>query len=120
MDMQPPIPIFRIFDEAKAREFYLDFLGFAVNWEHRFEADTPLYMEVARGNCRLHLSEHFGDATPGSSIRVEVSDIEALHTELSAKEYRHARPGLDDTPYNTREVKVSDPFGNRLIFYVNV
>ena len=29
-------PILRIFDIAKAREFYLDFLGFAVDWEHRF------------------------------------------------------------------------------------
>ena len=30
-------PILRIFDEAKAREFYVDFLGFKVDWEHRFE-----------------------------------------------------------------------------------
>ena len=29
-------PILRIFDEAKAREFYVDFLGFKVDWEHRF------------------------------------------------------------------------------------
>lgn len=120
MDVFPPIPIFRIFDVAKAREFYLDFLGFAVNWEHRFEAGAPLYMEIARGQCRIHLSEHFGDATPGSSIRVEVPDIEALHRELTEKKYRHARPGLDDTPYDTREVRVGDPFGNRLIFYKNL
>ena len=119
MDVQPPIPIFRIFDEVKAREFYVDFLGFSVNWEHRFEEGAPLYMEVARGNCVIHLSEYFGDATPGGAIRVEVADIEALHGELTARNYRHARPGLDDTPYNTREVKVGDPFGNRLIFYVN-
>jgi len=37
-----PIPILRMFDEAKAREFYLDFLGFSVEFEHRFEADLPL------------------------------------------------------------------------------
>jgi len=118
--MRAPIPIFRIFDVAKAREFYLDFLGFSVNWEHRFEDDAPLYMEVARGDCRLHLSEHFGDATPGGSIRVEVTDIDALHAELTEKKYRHAHPGLEDTPYGTREVRVGDPFGNRLVFYVNV
>jgi hypothetical protein len=29
------IPVFRIFDVAKAREFYLEFLGFAVVFEHR-------------------------------------------------------------------------------------
>jgi catechol 2,3-dioxygenase-like lactoylglutathione lyase family enzyme len=26
-------PILRIFDEAKAREFYVDFLGFRVDWD---------------------------------------------------------------------------------------
>lgn len=30
------IPIFRIFDEANPREFYVGFLGFQVDWEHRF------------------------------------------------------------------------------------
>jgi hypothetical protein len=30
------IPIFRIFDVAKAKEFYVGFLGFQVDWEHRF------------------------------------------------------------------------------------
>lgn len=38
------IPILRMFDETKAREFYLDFLGFSVEFEHRFEADLPLYL----------------------------------------------------------------------------
>jgi hypothetical protein len=32
------IPILRIFDETKAREFYLDFLGFSVEFEHRFRS----------------------------------------------------------------------------------
>ncbi|MGD6966170.1 glyoxalase superfamily protein [Rossellomorea vietnamensis] len=27
------------------------------------------------------------------------------------------KPGIEDTPWNTREVKVTDPFGNRLIYY---
>jgi hypothetical protein len=27
-------PILRIFDEAKARELYVDFLGFTIDWEH--------------------------------------------------------------------------------------
>ena len=42
-----PIPILRMFDETKAREFYLDFLGFSVEFEHRFEADLPLYLGIS-------------------------------------------------------------------------
>jgi len=51
-------PILRIFDEAKALEFYVDFLGFKVDWQHRFEANFPLYLQVSLGECVLHLSEH--------------------------------------------------------------
>jgi len=54
------IPIMRIFDERRAREFYVDYLGFAVDWEHRFDGQGPLYMQVSRGALVLHLSEHHG------------------------------------------------------------
>ena len=40
--LERAIPILRMFDEAKAREFYLDFLGFSIEFEHRYEADLPL------------------------------------------------------------------------------
>ena len=43
------IPIFRIFDVGKAKEFYVDYLGFTVDWEHHFEDNTPLYMQVSLG-----------------------------------------------------------------------
>jgi catechol 2,3-dioxygenase-like lactoylglutathione lyase family enzyme len=43
------VPVFRIFSLEKAREFYLDFLGFKVDWEARFDADAPVYMQVSRG-----------------------------------------------------------------------
>jgi catechol 2,3-dioxygenase-like lactoylglutathione lyase family enzyme len=109
-------PILRIFDETKAREFYVDFLGFSVDWEHRFEPDLPLYLQVSRGGIVLHLSEHHGDACPGAAMRIETSDIDALHAELTEKRYGYARPQVDDTPWGSREMSVKDPFGNRLTF----
>lgn len=113
--LSPPTPILRIFDEAKAREFYLGFLGFTVDWEHRFEPGLPLYLQVTRDGCRLHLSEHHGDATPGSALRVEVSDLDALQAELLAKDYQYARPSIEAMPWG-RDMSVKDPFGNRLTF----
>jgi uncharacterized glyoxalase superfamily protein PhnB len=109
-------PILRSFDEAKARAFYLDFLGFTVVFEHRFEPSLPLYMGIVRGDCRLHLSEHHGDACPGASMRIEVQDIDALQAELAAKAYPHARPSVNTMPWGTRDMTVADPFGNRLTF----
>src|SRR6185369_5345035 len=35
MRLDPPIPVLRSFDWALARRFYVDWLGFAVDWEHR-------------------------------------------------------------------------------------
>ena len=39
------IPILRIFSVDKAKEFYVGFLGFAVDWEHRFDDPAPVYMQ---------------------------------------------------------------------------
>jgi uncharacterized glyoxalase superfamily protein PhnB len=109
-------PILRIFDEAKAKEFYVDFLGFRVDWEHRFAADLPLYMGISKDDCLIHLSEHFGDGTPGTGIRIDIDDVDAYQQQLLAKQYKHARPGVQNQPWGTREMSISDPFGNRLIF----
>jgi catechol 2,3-dioxygenase-like lactoylglutathione lyase family enzyme len=105
-----------MFDVPKAKEFYVDFLGFTVDWEHTFGPGLPLYMQVSRDGCVLHLSEHFGDATPGSAMRIETSDVDAFHAELTAKQYKHARPGIETMPWGTRDMSVKDPFGNRLTF----
>ena len=64
---QQTIPLLRIFDVAKAKEFYLDFLGFTIDWEHRFGNNFPLYAQISRPGLALHLSEHHGDASPGST-----------------------------------------------------
>jgi catechol 2,3-dioxygenase-like lactoylglutathione lyase family enzyme len=110
------IPIFRIFDVAKAKEFYVDFLGFRVDWEHRFDETGPLYMQVSRDGLLLHLSEHHGDACPGSTALVQSTGLEAYHREITAKGYRFMRPGIEVAPWNARVMEVIDPFGNRLRF----
>ena len=111
------IPILRIFSEEKAREFYLDYLGFRADWEHRFEANAPLYMQVSRDGLILHLSEHYGDALPGAHLHVEYEGVRQLHAELTAKRYKYLRPGLCEDPnWKTLLLNVIDPFGNRIQF----
>lgn len=43
--MKRTIPIIRIFDEEKAKEFYIDFLEFKCDWEHRIEPGMPLRLK---------------------------------------------------------------------------
>ncbi len=116
MTFAPATPILRIFDEARAREFYVGFLGFKIDWEHRFEAGLPLYLQVSRSSCVLHLSEHHGDCSPGAALRIETADLDGFQAELLAKAYKYARPGIEDTPWGSRDLSVKDPFGNRLTF----
>jgi uncharacterized glyoxalase superfamily protein PhnB len=109
-------PILRIFDEAKAKEFYINFLGFRVDREHRFEEGLPLYMQISKDSCIIHLSEHHGDCSPGAAIRIETNELEAFQKQLLEKNYKYARPGIEEIPWGSRDVSVADPFGNRLTF----
>lgn len=110
------IPILRIFSVEKAMEFYIDFLGFTVDWEHRFGDNFPLYAQVSRAGIKLHLSEHHGDASPGSTVFIWMRGIAAYHQELIGKNYKYYRPGLEEAEWDARLMQVGDPFGNKLRF----
>ncbi|MBC9823930.1 glyoxalase superfamily protein [Terrabacter sp. MAHUQ-38] len=110
------IPILRTFPGEEAERFYVEYLGFAVDWEHRFADGMPLYRQVSRGRCVLHLSEHHGDATPGAAVRIEVADVAALQHELGASAVYPLRPGIDRQAWGD-DLVLPDPFGNRLIFH---
>ncbi|MDM7854758.1 glyoxalase superfamily protein [Cellulomonas alba] len=111
------VPILRIFDRAKAVEFYVDYLGFRLDWENGGQHDhSPLYAQVSRGAAVLHLSEHHGDASPGGAALIPVADVDALHDELHTREYDFARPGVSAEEWG-RVMVVIDPFHNRIVFH---
>jgi Glyoxalase superfamily protein len=111
---QQVIPILRIFSIEKASEFYIDYAGFHLDWEHRFDATAPLYMQVSRDGLVLHLSEHYGDGSPGAHFQVTFKGVRDLHTELCAKNYPYWRPGIDETFWGTDQLNLLDPFGNKI------
>lgn len=117
----PVTPVLRSFDEARTRAFYLDFLGFELVFEHRFGPGMPLYLGVRRGECVLHLSEHYGDAAPGAAVRIACQDVTAYAAALRDKGFGNARPGVPQPmPWGTREFAVHDPSHNRLTFYTDM
>lgn len=116
MKVSQVIPILRIFDETKTLEFYVDWLGFTVDWTHRFDDTAPIYMQVSRDGIVLHLSEHHGDCTPGGKVFIECEGVRELHKELNDKKYKYNRPGLEQEPWASISVTVVDPFMNKLVF----
>lgn len=116
MKLCPPIPVFRIFDSRLAKSFYLDWLGFQLDWEHQFDGNGPRYLQVSRDAVILHLSEHYGDCTPGAKAIVNLDDVEAYHRELHSRPNPNMRPGVELEPWGAKVMEVIDPFGNRICF----
>jgi len=98
------IPILRVADADRALAWYAR-LGFTKEWEHRFEPGMPAFTSIARGAARLFLSEHAGDARPGTLVYLVLADIDAVLAEFG-------RPA-DEPPYGC-DVELRDPDGNRL------
>ena len=98
------VPIFRV-DDARSVIGWYQRLGFEVIGEHRFEPGFPLYVFLRRGEVHLHLSEHTGDAPPGSVAYFYVDAIDAIAAEFGAP--------VESQPWG-REIALTDPCGNRL------
>ena len=117
INMQQVIPLLRMFDVQKAREFYCGYLGMSVDWEHTFEPGLPTYMQVSADGLVLHLTEHHGDCCPGSTVFVWMTGIDEFHRRITSRPYPFLRPGIENTFYDARCLEVIDPFGNRLRFH---
>ncbi|MEV1008585.1 glyoxalase superfamily protein [Streptomyces sp. NPDC049881] len=98
------IPVLRVADASVAVAWY-GRLGFAEQWRHRFGPGFPAFAEVARGEVRLFLSEHEGDARPGTLVHLRVRDVDAVAAEFGAR--------VEEAPW-AREFELTDPDGNRL------
>jgi catechol 2,3-dioxygenase-like lactoylglutathione lyase family enzyme len=98
------IPILRVGDAAAAVAWY-GRLGFAQEWEHRFEPGMPAFVSVARDRARLFLSEHRGDARPDTLVYLRVENVDEVAAEFGVT--------VGEAPW-AREVELRDPDGNRL------
>jgi uncharacterized glyoxalase superfamily protein PhnB len=116
MTVEKVIPILRIFDYKKAIEYYIDWLGCTIDWDHTFEDKNPVYMQISLNEMVLHLSEHHGDSSPGARVYIECAGLKEYHQLLTNKKYKYNRPGLEKSFYETWCMEVIDPFGNRLTF----
>ena len=116
MTLEPPIPVLRVFDVTLAKAFYVDWLGFKLDWEHQTGAGGPRYIQVSRRPVVLHLTEHYGDCCPGAKVFINSDDVEALHRELHSRPNPNMNPGVELAPWNAKVMDVTDPFGNRLSF----
>jgi catechol 2,3-dioxygenase-like lactoylglutathione lyase family enzyme len=99
------VPVLYVEDAGRAVVWY-ERLGFRKEWEHQFEPGFPWFVSVARGNVRLYLSEHKGDARPNTLIHLYLKDIDVVSQEFGIR--------VDEDGLAGRECALEDPDGNRL------
>ena len=110
---QRVIPTLRMTDEARSRAFYVDGLGFRVDWTHRFEAHLPALLQLSRDGMTLYLSQHVMDCAIGGLVHLFVDSVDAWHTELRSRGVA-IELAPTDQPWGLREMHLLDPDGNRL------
>ncbi len=120
--IESSIPVLRMLDEAKAKAFYLDFLGYAIDWEHRFRADSPdspLYLQVSKGASVFHLNGHANEDAPVTEVRIPVRGVEAFSEWLGHRVEGGEKPEVVDPRYEGRKTDMNlyDPSGNLLTFW---
>jgi len=120
----PTIPVLRVFAVEQALQFYVEFLGFTLDFGGPAGGPgTRWYGQASRCGTTLQLSEHPYDASRGATILVWMSGLDALRSELDAR--RHVvpvwgpavwMPEIEHAPWDARVLTVADPFGNHLRF----
>src|SRR3954451_2047835 len=95
------VPVLRVEDAGRAVAWY-GRLGFVKEWEHRFEPGFPWFVSVARGDVRLYLSEHTGDARPDTLIHLYVRDIDAVSEEFGTAVDEDGLAGRRVPPHGPR------------------
>lgn len=103
----PATPILRVADLRAGAGYFVDILGFTIDWE------TPGFLSVSRDRCCIFLCEG-GQGHPGSWIWTGVPDVEALHEELLGRGAKIRQPPTN-FPW-ALEIQVEDPDGNVLRF----
>ena len=117
--MSAIIPTLRIYDYEKTIEFYVDWLGFKIEWTHQFDDNAPRFMKATLRDVSIHLSEHHGDGSPGTNITIlDFNGLREYHKMLIDKKYKYNRPGLEVPFWDDKQITVTviDPVGNRITF----
>ena len=116
----PAIPILDVTHIEEALSFYVERLGFEVDF--RYENDPENYAGVRRDGVRLHMHrqapEYFQNGPAGRlKFRMPVDDPDALYAEFRAMGVLDDDVEVRETDWGTREFGFRDPDGNGLVFF---
>jgi catechol 2,3-dioxygenase-like lactoylglutathione lyase family enzyme len=114
LPQQRVVPALRITDYERSKAYYVETLGFTVDWEHRFEPHFPVFMSIVRDGMQVYLTQHSGDCQVGGLVHFVIPNVDAWHREFRERRASVAEAPNDDLGF--RNMTITDPDGNQLRF----
>lgn len=116
-----PMPVFATVaatDVERTAAWFRDALGFGVMFVAPGSDGAPAMVHLRRARYQdVMVTKSFAVPDPGSAVTLTFQAGEAADVALVAEQARAVDPGAVegpfDTPWNTRDVVVTDPDGNR-------
>lgn len=118
------IPVLRVFEAGTALRFYVEFLGFDLDFGGPNGGQgTSWFGQVSRATTTLHLAEAAYDPGPGATVFVWLDGIDELWRRLNERRAEVPvwgpavwTPEVEDAQWGGRVLTLPDPFGNHLRF----
>ena len=116
---QRVMPTLRITDYLRSKMFYVESLGFHIDWEHRFKPEFPVFMQVSRDGLAFFLTAHAGDCPVGGLVHLYVPDVDAWFAEFQGKRVPIAE-APNESLQGLRSMTIVDPDGNKLMVHTRL
>lgn len=116
--MTKTIPVLRVFDYELAIDFYVNWLGFKIDWEKKPE-EGPFQIRLFLKEIVLHLVQYPDKGSMGTWVMItDFKNMVPYRKIISLKGKKFVKPELRQVPGepNTLSMIVLDPFYNRIEF----
>ena len=110
--MERAVPVLPVDDLRRARDFYVDQLGFSVSWESTKDGTSGI-MGVERGGISITLDSPMSGHGRDACVSLIVESADAYYDEWSARGVSMKRPPVNEE-WGARTFGVTDPFGNTI------
>ena len=109
--MERAVPVIPVDDLMRAKQFYVDGLGFEVSFEASEDGKSGL-LGVRRGSIAITLDSPMDGHGRNACVSLEVENADRYYEEW--RQRVHVKRPPKDEEWGARTFSVTDPFGNTI------
>ncbi|MFD2034660.1 glyoxalase superfamily protein [Belliella marina] len=111
------IPVLKVSDFKLAKQFYIDHMGFEVEWEEHVVDKSYSYMVISFNHIIFHMTDCDKEKMSTGKIFIEYSEICEYIKFLSARKCTFEVIDLEMFPWKSIGIQIEDPFDHHLVFF---